>query len=363
MFLCINVKSTATGETSFFLFSGSLNSPNFPSNYSNNHDSNQSMEVGDGQRLLIKFNTFSLEGGSSCYYDSVMIQDNDGTILMEKTCSTNLPSVILSKTNKAVVIFKTDGSVVESGWSLQYGPVPGCIVLDPDSGSWVPGLRPLRHIRIHSTVISSALGVYIIGGTSSPYTSEFYPAMATTTSTTTTTTTTTTAKQFWEEGPDLPIAMDYGCALSISSSAFMIISKRDVRVFEAAFESGKPTSNNNWMDSTTWPVLQTERWYHPGCAVIGKTVVIAGGFKSPVSMFSTGSTPVSSGSSESSGSSGSGSSGPPMFRWCSVRCNVRRHNQCCCNPVCRLRRPRVCRWINYLRQGKILKIHLCYGLI
>ena len=57
--------------------------------------------------------------------------------------------------------------------------------------------------------------------------------------------------QFWEEGPDMPIAMDYGCAVSISSTSFLIINKRDIREFDAAFESGKPTSNTNWKDSAT----------------------------------------------------------------------------------------------------------------
>ena len=110
--------------------------------------------------------------------------------------------------------------------------------------------------------------------------------------------------QFWEEGPDMPIAMDYGCAVSISSTSFLIINKRDIREFDAAFESGKPTSNTNWKDSATWPRLQTERWYHPGCAVIGTTLVIAGGFKSSVSTaFSAGS--VSSSSYTTIGSIGS----------------------------------------------------------
>ena len=128
--------------------------------------------------------------------------------------------------------------------------------------------------------------------------------------------------QFWEEGPDLPIAMDYGCAVSISSTTFLIISKRDVREFDAAFDAGKPTSNSNWKDSATWPQLQTERWYHPGCAVIGKTLVIAGGFRSPVSTGTTAGTAgttgtttigigrilreVTAGSSRSTGTTGSG---------------------------------------------------------
>ena len=202
--------------------------------------------------------------------------------------------------------------------------------------------------------------------------------------------------QFWEEGPDLPIAMDYGCAVSISSTTFLIISKRDVREFDAAFDAGKPTSDSNWMDSATWPQLQTERWYHPGCAVIGKTLVIAGGFRSPVSTaFSAGSSSTGSWDSSSWGSSSYGSSSwgssswgssswgssantagptattgsfrrnlPPAYstsylaslHWCSPQCNVYRFRQCCNNPICFGRRRSTCRsnnqWTENMRKGE-----------
>ena len=204
--------------------------------------------------------------------------------------------------------------------------------------------------------------------------------------------------QFWEKGPDLPIAMDYGCAVSISSSAFLIISKREVREFDAAFDSGNPTSNSNWMDSATWPQLQTERWYHPGCAVIGKTLVVAGGFRSPVSTaFSAGSINSTAGSINSTGSggatgsmgswrsmgsemdylyadsgSGSGSgSGSEFSRilpsapstsnlasldWCSTRCNVYHFPECCSNPICFTRRRSDCQstlqWTDNMRHGE-----------
>ena len=36
------------------------------------------------------------------------------------------------------------------------------------------------------------------------------------------------------------------------------------------------------------------------------------------------------------------------FKWCSARCNVWKHKGCCYNPVCRERRSRACRWLNYL---------------
>ena len=39
---------------------------------------------------------------------------------------------------------------------------------------------------------------------------------------------------------------------------------------------------------------------------------------------------------------------PRRFKWCSARCNVWRHKGCCYNPVCRQRRSRACRWLDYL---------------
>ena len=100
------------------------------------------MEVEVGQRILIRFVAFSLETSTSCKYDYVTVVDGDGTTLLEKSCR-DTPSEIVSKTNRADVIFKTDGSRTETGWKLEYSPMPGCVVLDPSTHSWIPGLRAL----------------------------------------------------------------------------------------------------------------------------------------------------------------------------------------------------------------------------
>merc|ERR1719192_635846 len=103
-----------------------------------------------------------------------MIKNSDNSILMEKTCTFGQAyREFVGKSNRAKVIFKTDSSRTNKGWSLEYGPMPECLVLDPTTGTWNPGLGALRMPRSHSSVISSAKGVYIIGGTSSPFTSEF----------------------------------------------------------------------------------------------------------------------------------------------------------------------------------------------
>ena len=85
-----------------------VTSANFPSDYPNNHCSVQTLEVEIGQRILIKFTDFFLEFSRPCSYDYVMIKDSDGTILMKQSCGHTMPRDIVSITNKADVIFKTD---------------------------------------------------------------------------------------------------------------------------------------------------------------------------------------------------------------------------------------------------------------
>ena len=38
-----------------------------------------------------------------------------------------------------------------------------------------------------------------------------------------------------------------------------------------------PTSDNGWRESTRWPTLKTSRSEQPGCAKIGRKVIITGG--------------------------------------------------------------------------------------
>ena len=135
-----------------------ITSPSFPSDYPNNYENLTTLEVSVGQRILIKFTDFVLEYSSSCRLDYVMIKDQDGTVLMDKSCS-NLPNEIVSKTNRADVIFKTDASVTKRGWRLYFGPMPECIVYDPNTAKWNPGLRKLRKPRSHSSVVTSTKGV------------------------------------------------------------------------------------------------------------------------------------------------------------------------------------------------------------
>merc|ERR1739838_1243188 len=118
-------ENTCRGEkiegkpTSTLLESGTLQSPNFPNKYSNNHDETYNIEVQTGKTIEIIFETFELEANSRCSYDWLKIIDGS-TTLLEETCGSNVPTKLLSQTNKVEIIFHTDGSVTKRGFKLQW---------------------------------------------------------------------------------------------------------------------------------------------------------------------------------------------------------------------------------------------------
>merc|ERR1712106_632718 len=98
---------------------GTLQSPNFPNKYPNNHDETFNIEVQTGKTIEIIFETFELEAHSRCSYDWLKIIDGS-TTLLEETCGSNVPSKMISQTNKVEIIFHTDGSVTKRGFKLQW---------------------------------------------------------------------------------------------------------------------------------------------------------------------------------------------------------------------------------------------------
>ena len=134
------------------LFVGVVTSPNFPNDYPRNLEENYTIEVEQGQVLLLAFTVFNIDStndgtwgaldydidvGDNLYLDMVTcpsdhltITDSDGIILMEKSCGHILPDRITSRTNKVNLTFHTDDRDVEpsfnsnryiskrAGWSI-----------------------------------------------------------------------------------------------------------------------------------------------------------------------------------------------------------------------------------------------------
>merc|ERR1719228_1358281 len=81
----------------------------------------------------------------------------------------------------------------------------------------------------------------------------------------------------WEEGPALPQDMQYGpCAAQISPTSLLLLYGKTILEFDSSLDG--PRSSAGWRPAGTWPDLLTHRGSGPGCAVVGRTLYIAGGW-------------------------------------------------------------------------------------
>ena len=106
---------------------GNLTSPNFPSNYPNYLDRTDTI-VTKGPYVVITFTAFDVEEVEYCGVkccDHLTIKDGGGTIRMNQTCGSTIPSMIEIWDNTFQVIFHTDNALTESGWSLNWGVFAG----------------------------------------------------------------------------------------------------------------------------------------------------------------------------------------------------------------------------------------------
>ena len=121
------------------------------------------------------------------------------------------------------------------------------------------GLQALPQPRAYAATASTDAGTYILGGIGSgpsslASTSAFLPADS----------------MAWEEGPDLPQDMNYPCAAGITPISFLLLHGKNILEFDS--------SEATWRPAGTWPDLLTYRSFWPGCAVLGRTLIIAGGY-------------------------------------------------------------------------------------
>jgi len=99
---------------------GTITSENYPNSYPDKFRRIYTINA-DG-KFVIKFTDFVLEDPSSwtfCY-DWVMIKDGVGSILLDKTCGSEIPPPITSNTNTAKVFFYTDVHTTATGFSLDW---------------------------------------------------------------------------------------------------------------------------------------------------------------------------------------------------------------------------------------------------
>ncbi|XP_076816428.1 uncharacterized protein LOC143462236 isoform X3 [Clavelina lepadiformis] len=100
-----------------------LSSPNFPDNYGNGIFCLTTIVVPEGDSIQVSFVSFSVEPHPICNFDYVLIidgeYDEDQDLIDDRFCGSELPPVTTSITNTLTIIFKTDGSVVTTGFRMK----------------------------------------------------------------------------------------------------------------------------------------------------------------------------------------------------------------------------------------------------
>jgi len=109
-------------------------STNHPSNYPDNENKEYPVSVSDGNVIELTFTAFAIEAHESCGYDWLMVVDGDGTVLLDKTCGSEKPNKITSKTKSITVKFFSDSSVSLSGFRAEYKAVASAPA--PVNGGW-----------------------------------------------------------------------------------------------------------------------------------------------------------------------------------------------------------------------------------
>merc|ERR1719402_583955 len=104
---------------------GVVQSPNYPENYDYNMDEEYPINVDEGDVVLLTFTDFDIEKHPTCEWDWVIVEDGDGTILLDKSCGTEIPPPITSRTNRIAVHFHSDSWGNRKGFRAEITAVPG----------------------------------------------------------------------------------------------------------------------------------------------------------------------------------------------------------------------------------------------
>lgn len=108
----------ATCGTTLSSKSGTIESPNYPSNYNANVDCTSIVQAGPDEVVTITFTDFNLESNSNCRYDYVRLYD--GSTLRQTFCGTSFSSFTTSPGNDLRLEFHSDGSIQRKGFAASF---------------------------------------------------------------------------------------------------------------------------------------------------------------------------------------------------------------------------------------------------
>lgn len=102
--------------------SGSFKSPNYPDDYPVSRVCVWIVNVEPGEKVVLTFESFSLEESTICKYDYVLIRDGGSSSSAEvgKYCGNNKPATITSSGSSLWVDFRSDSSTTKSGFQVHW---------------------------------------------------------------------------------------------------------------------------------------------------------------------------------------------------------------------------------------------------
>ncbi|RZF39688.1 hypothetical protein LSTR_LSTR013176 [Laodelphax striatellus] len=109
------------------------------------------IQVPKGQRIRIYFTKFSLEGRGKCTHDKLQISDGGDSRakLIGKWCGSQLPPVVETSGNLALVEFVTDNTVGGEGFRLVYEIICGGVFTELE-GSFASPMYPSNYMVDHA---------------------------------------------------------------------------------------------------------------------------------------------------------------------------------------------------------------------
>ncbi|KAK3779189.1 hypothetical protein RRG08_035183 [Elysia crispata] len=141
---------------------GSLQSPNYPSDYPNNARCVWTIETDPGTRVSLNFSAFSLEDGRNCRHDSLVVRDGNSSSspLLRKLCGQERTVAITASGNNLFLEFRSDRSVTKNGFLAQWSVgsskknfPEGCqkVISECLSRFWAASFQPVDYGKLART--------------------------------------------------------------------------------------------------------------------------------------------------------------------------------------------------------------------
>ena len=108
--------------TNIFASSGTITSPNYPSNYGSHADCSWRITVPNGFVVRLTFIVFDLESSRNCRYDYVKVEDTSGS-LIGLYCGTKAQFTVSSSGRSLYVRFRSDKNVNKGGFRASFTAV------------------------------------------------------------------------------------------------------------------------------------------------------------------------------------------------------------------------------------------------